>query len=162
MTTSAGEILKSWVTSNAWLKSVLKKTNNARCEVWDLIHNVDTCGQTAISDLDFQSKNKAAAVEYHSHHPAIIRAGLRALPIRYEDYTFVDFGCGKGRVLLLASEFPFRKIIGLEFSPELHGIAENNIRRYRPATQLCGNVQSMNLDFVDFMPPPEPLILFFF
>jgi SAM-dependent methyltransferase len=162
MTTSAGEILKSWVTSNAWLKSVLKKTNNARCEVWDLIHNVDTCGQTAISDLDFQSKNKAAAVEYHSHHPAIIRAGLRALPIRYEDYTFIDFGCGKGRVLLLASEFPFRKIIGLEFAPPFIEIARRNLRTYRSSGQKCSNIEVIAGDATEYELPPERQVLYFY
>ena len=162
MTTSVAGSLKSWVTSNAWLKSVLKKANNARCEAWDLIHNVDTCGQTPISELDFQSKNKAAAVEYHSHHPAIIRAGLSALPIRHEDYTFVDFGCGKGRVLLLASEFPFRKIIGLEFAPQFVEIARRNLQNYRGNRQKCSNIEVIAGDATEYELPPERQVLYFY
>src|ERR1700676_5046614 len=133
---------------------------------FDRTSRVDTDGKfggwTYLSDLKIPSPNWIEASNYLPIEPERFRSVITSLGVKFEDYTFIDFGSGKGRGLLLASEFPFRRIIGLEFSPELHGIAENNIRRYRPATQLCGNVQSMNLDFVDFMPPPEPLILFFF
>lgn len=50
----------------------------------------------------------------------------------YSKFTFIDFGAGMGRVLLMASERPFRKIIGVEFARELITIAENNLRSYSP------------------------------
>jgi SAM-dependent methyltransferase len=87
---------------------------------------------------------------------------LAGLDIAFEDYTFVDFGSGKGRALLLASEFPFKRILGLEFSPELHRTAEENIRRYNSATQKCRDIQSLNVDFADYALPPEASVLFFF
>jgi hypothetical protein len=87
---------------------------------------------------------------------------LEALTVAFKDYTFLDFRSGKGRPLLLASEFPFKQIIGPEFSPQLHQIAENNIRRYRSPSQQCSNIQCLNLDFVDVNLPNEPLVLFFF
>ena len=52
-------------------------------------------------------------------------------------FAFVDMGSGKGRALLVASELPFAKIVGVELSQELHQIAEENVRRYRPESQLC-------------------------
>jgi predicted O-methyltransferase YrrM len=55
-----------------------------------------------------------------------------------EGLTFIDFGSGKGRALWMASEYPFRQLIALEFSPELHRIAEANITRYFSPTQRCG------------------------
>ena len=48
---------------------------------------------------------------------------------RLRDFTFIDLGCGKGRVLLMASDYPFKKIIGVEFMPELHRAAQKNIAR---------------------------------
>jgi hypothetical protein len=87
---------------------------------------------------------------------------LAGLDIAFENYTFVDFRSGKGRALLPASEFPFRRILGLEFSPELHRTAEENIRRYNSATQKCRDIQSLNVDFADFALPPEASVLFFF
>jgi len=106
------ERLRSLVVSNSGLKPLLKAIGNARCQAWDLIHGADTCGDVPLATLDFQSHNKAAGLEYQSHHPKIIRAGLAALEIRPENFTFIDFGCGKGRVLLVASEFRVRTVAG--------------------------------------------------
>ena len=89
------------------LKPAFKAVNNARCRVWDLTHRVDTCGEIPLNSLDFESKSKDPGLEYQSHHPEIIRAGLAALAIPPEEFTFIDFGCGKGRVLLVASELRF-------------------------------------------------------
>ena len=75
---------------------------------------------------------------------------------------FIDFGSGKGRALLLASEFPFKRVVGVEFSPELHATAVDNIRKYRTQRQHCNAVDSVCMDFVDFHLPPEPSVLFFF
>lgn len=63
---------------------------------------------------------------------------------------------------MLASEFPFKEIVGLEFSPELHRTAEENIRRYRSPTQRCKNIRSVIVDFTEFDLPRGPLVLFFF
>ena len=47
-----------------------------------------------------------------------------------EDYTLVDIGCGKGRVLMLASEYAFREIVGVELDPRLAGVARRNLRKW--------------------------------
>src|SRR5271169_1220833 len=103
--TSARENLRSLATSQAWLKPVFKTLGKARCRAWDLVHGVDTCGDIPLLDLKFDSDNKTPGLESQSHPPALIRAALKSLELRHQDYTFVDFGCGKGRVLLVASEF---------------------------------------------------------
>ena len=36
------------------------------------------------------------------------------------DSIFVDFGCGKGRALLIASEYNFKSVRGVEFAHELY------------------------------------------
>ena len=82
----------------------------------------------------------------------------RSFPIH-----FVDYGSGKGRVLLPASEYPYRNVIGVEFSPALHLIAENNIEiRRRRGRIKCRTVQSICMDATEFDLPQEPLVLFFF
>jgi SAM-dependent methyltransferase len=133
---------------------------------YDLAHGVDTEGQfdgwTYLSDLDISSPNWIDGRDYSAIEPDRFASVLNSLEIDFTDYTFIDFGSGKGRALLLASEFPFKKIIGLEFSEELHRVAEENIRRYRSATQRCSNIQPIAIDFTAFVLPPEPLVLFFF
>jgi len=87
---------------------------------------------------------------------------LKALPIDHSKYTFVDFGSGKGRVLLLTSEYAYRQIVGVEFSQGLHRIATNNIATWNNPKQKCFNIKSICVDARDFVLPPDPLVLFFF
>jgi tRNA1(Val) A37 N6-methylase TrmN6 len=55
---------------------------------------------------------------------------LALLPINLDDYTIVDIGSGKGKLLLLASNYPFRRIIGVEYAPLLHEIAKKTSRTF--------------------------------
>jgi hypothetical protein len=133
---------------------------------FDREYGVDTDGKfdgwTYLSDLDIPSSNWIDGNDYAAIEPIRFKRVLAGFDIAFEDYTFVDFGSGKGRALLLASEFPFKRILGLEFSPELHRAAEENILRYSSATQKCRDIQSLNVDFANYALPPEASVLFFF
>jgi len=133
---------------------------------FDCLHGVETDGEfggwTYLSDLDISSPNWIEGNNYAAIEPERFNAVLANLDIPFHEYTFVDFGSGKGRALLLASKFPFRRIIGLEFSLQLHHFAEENVRRYRSTTQKCTDIRCLNIDFIDFDLPREPLVLFFF
>jgi SAM-dependent methyltransferase len=91
-----------------------------------------------------------------------LRDILNTLPLDGNRFTFVDLGCGKGRPLLVASEFPFAKIVGVELSTELHAIAERNLELYRPANQQCRNFDLQRLDAVEYVFPSDPLIVFLY
>ena len=68
------------------------------------------------------------------------------------EYTFVDVGSGKGRAVMLASELPFREVVGVELSADLHEVAKRNLRtwwesgRGRSPTRLVqGDALSLSL-----------------
>jgi SAM-dependent methyltransferase len=67
---------------------------------------------------------------YAGSQPSIIRTALRTLPA-LERFTFVDLGCGKGRPLIVASEFGFRAIVGVELSDSLAAHARRNAAMLR-------------------------------
>jgi len=134
----------------------------ARCRLFDWRHGVHTCGGANLADLVTVGKNTDHGAGYYPSHPKLLFEVLSSLKIDYPAYTFVDIGSGKGRILLVASEFPFREIIGVEFATELHEIACRNIRDYRSKTQKCKNVKSLNLDAVEFEFPLTPLVLYMF
>ncbi len=133
---------------------------------FDSKFGVDTDGEfggwTYLSDLNIPSPNWIEGHNYAAIEPERFFAILGSLEIRFEDFVFVDFGSGKGRALLLASEYPFKKIIGIEFSPQLNGIAKKNIARYASATQKCTAIETVRMDFTQYFLPPDPLVLFFF
>lgn len=91
----------------------------------------------------------------------LLRLAERYAP-KLDQFTFIDLGCGKGRAMLFASEFPFRDIIGIEFSPDLYAIAQQNIRRFRSASQKCIRIETILSDASSYNFPPAPTVLFMF
>jgi hypothetical protein len=99
---------------------------------------------------------------YQPTDPALFREMMASLPIAFDQFTFIDFGSGKGRTLLMASEYPFMRIVGVELIAELHRAAEQNIRQYHSSTQRCAQIESVLADARDFELPEEPLVLYLF
>ena len=99
---------------------------------------------------------------YQPTDPALFREMMANLPIAFDQFTFVDLGSGKGRTLLMASEYPFRRIVGVELIAELHRAAEENIRVYHSATQQCKQIEAVLADAREFELPEEPLVLYLF
>jgi SAM-dependent methyltransferase len=74
------------------------------------------------SDKDALSIGYAAGAA-----PSVIRKSLSLVNIE-GNAEFIDLGCGKGRPLIVAAEFPFRALTGIELSPYLCGIARRNVK----------------------------------
>ncbi|MGB8579262.1 MAG: class I SAM-dependent methyltransferase [Candidatus Sulfotelmatobacter sp.] len=80
----------------------------------------------------------------------------------FREFIFVDLGSGKGRTLLMASDYPFRRIVGVELLPALNDAAQNNICKYQSGSQKCFALESICGDAADFTFPDEPTVLFLF
>jgi SAM-dependent methyltransferase len=94
---------------------------------------------------------------YQPTEPTLFAEMLNALDIDFERFTFVDIGSGKGRTLLMAAEFGFRHVIGVELLPELHDIAVRNIGA---SGKL--QVESLCQDAREYRFPSDPLVLYLF
>jgi SAM-dependent methyltransferase len=99
---------------------------------------------------------------YQPTDPTLFREMMAVLPIDYREFVFVDLGSGKGRTLLMASEYNFRKIIGVELIPELHHAAQANIVAYQHGEPHPVPIDSLCMDARDFLFPEEPLVLYLF
>jgi SAM-dependent methyltransferase len=128
---------------------------------FDAEFGVDTSG--LIYELPSGHQHDAHNNGYFGVAPSVFHAVMDALRERLQldlgRFTFVDAGSGKGRALLLASDYPFRKIIGVELSPELDRIARANIARYT-ARRPHPPVVSILGDAAEFEWPPGPLIVY--
>ena len=82
--------------------------------------------------------------------------------INFNDFTFIDLGSGKGRTLLMASDYPFRRIVGVELLPSLNQIAQQNLAQYRSASQKCFAMESICADATTFTLPEGPLVIYLF
>ncbi len=99
---------------------------------------------------------------YQPTDPALFHEMMASLPIDFSQFTFIDIGSGKGRTLLMASEYPFRKIVGVEILAELDRIAQENILAYKSPAQRCSEIGAICADARDFELPDEPLVLYLF
>jgi hypothetical protein len=79
-----------------------------------------------------------------------------------KNFTFIDLGAGKGRALLMASDYPFARIMGVEFMPDLCRAAQENIARYSSEQRKCERMEMVCLDACDFQFPAEPLVVYQF
>jgi len=129
---------------------------------FDRKHHVETCNIVRLEEYDIEPEKKEGAVRYQPTPVAPLRSILGNLDIDHARFTFVDIGSGKGRVLLLASEFPYKKIIGVEISHRVHRVAERNFATWKNRRQRCRNLQSICTDAGEYRFPEDPLVLFFF
>ncbi len=136
------------------------REDEQRAAAFDHQFGVDTAGFIHPTALSIDSPNQLHAVSYCGSDPKGFRNAIGALAIDYHRFVFIDFGSGKGRAIMLATEFPFKRIVGVEFSEELHRIAQENIRRFRRITSK-GNVKSVCMDAVDYPLPDDCLVCYF-
>ena len=80
----------------------------------------------------------------------------------FRDFIFVDLGSGKGRTLLMASDYPFRRIVGVELLSALNRAAHDNLTKYWSESQKCFAIESICGDATEFAFPVEPMVLFLF
>jgi hypothetical protein len=122
---------------------------------------VPTRGYTALEHLTIDSPNKHFGHDYHPIHRLSFNWAMAQIPDSLGDFTFVDYGAGRGRALLLAAMKPFRKIIGVEFAGELHDDANMNIAQFPRSLMKCRDVNCLLMDAVDF-PIPDSKGIFLF
>ena len=84
------------------------------------------------------------------------------MPADAAGFSFIDIGSGKGRTLMMASEYPFRRILGVELLPELNRVACENLETFKSDHQRCFAVESICADARDFQFPDEPLLVYLF
>lgn len=99
---------------------------------------------------------------YQPIEPALFREIINSLGIDFHEFTFIDIGSGKGRALLLAAEWPFRRVIGIELLPELNAVADENIRKLLREERPCGEVRALCGEATQFVFPTGPLVVFLF
>jgi len=118
---------------------------------WDLEHGVETEGVVHPANLDACTENWVHGVQYQPSAPVEFRRVISSVSLEFERFIFVDVGSGKGRGLVLAAQYPFCKIIGVEFSRGLHAVAQRNVIR----AGLNGRIELVCADILDW---PLPLI----
>ena len=112
-----------------------------------------TADELGITDL---RNHWYVATDYETFHEA-----MQHVDIRPGEDVFADIGAGMGRIVLLAAELPFRRVLGVDFSRKLTDIGRENLRTARPGLK-CQDVELILADATAWPIPHDATVLFFF
>jgi hypothetical protein len=121
-----------------------------------------TMKPVALSGLTIRGPNRAHGHDYRPTPCSLFEWTIAAIDYDLSKLTFVDYGAGKGRVLLLASEHPFAAVGGIEFAEELHDDAVMNIAQFPRSRMKCRNVECVLEDASTLGPPEGESVNYFF
>lgn len=120
-------------------------------------YRVKTLGRVSLEDLGIQA---ADSIWYEPSEWFSVGRAIRSLPVALND-VFIDFGSGKGRVLLIAAQLPFKRMIGVELSSELNDLARQNVARTTLRLR-CGNIELVTADSVNYEVPDDVTVAYFY
>jgi SAM-dependent methyltransferase len=140
---------------------------------FDQIHGVDTSGLVPAKHLVTGHANDEHVTAYYGVAPSILRTLIDRWretipPHPISNYTFIDIGAGKGRGLLVASEYRFRKVAGIELNPSLAAVARQNVAHWigvhdaDSTSAPLAPIEVIEQDALDFDFPSTPTLLFLF
>jgi SAM-dependent methyltransferase len=151
--------MKSMVASFKKRLSILKKDGLANTTkrflssfsdyFFDLKYGIETFSWMELDELEIDGRKKKRANMYQPTCTLPLRRLLRKLNIP-PGKILVDLGCGKGIVLMVASEFGFREIRGIEISPVLCDIALRNCSIYKEKTKTQTDITIVMSDVIDY------------
>jgi predicted RNA methylase len=127
-----------------------------RDSAFDKKLGVDTRGPVGLWHLRVRSNNLQHAIRYEGVNPGVFRRALSEIGESFTGFSFIDLGCGKGRALLLANEFNFSQIIGIEFAAKLAAVARKNCQRAGVSATV------LSQDAAQFSFPPVDSVVYLY
>jgi len=121
-----------------------------RHERFDIKYQLDTQIPVPVADLETAAPGARFANRYQGTPIAVLQRIIRRLKIDRPRFTFIDLGSGKGRVLLIAAQYHFKSVIGVEFSKTLHSVAVSNVQKFVNSGATRTSVTSINCDAGEF------------
>jgi SAM-dependent methyltransferase len=98
---------------------------------------------------------------YMGAQPSIVRRALKQLG-DVCGHTFIDIGCGKGRPMIVATEFPFEAVLGYDLAAPLVAIANRNAKIVARAHPERTPMQAFVADALELRFTQRRLVIFLF
>lgn len=146
--------------------TITKATTLYRFSAWegyrfDSKYHVETSLPAYLSDLSTSSDDEIG-VNYVASSPLVVRAAIDQVPLPPKELVFIDIGCGKGRVALIAAERGFKHTVGVEIADELFKSALKNVKNYKKATGRNYSIDIIKCDATKYSFPNGNCVLYYF
>ena len=129
---------------------------------FDRLFHLETTKWVPAGALDVPNDVLPQVKRYEPTPVSLLRSMLRSLPIEHSHFAFIDIGAGKGRALVVAGEFHFQRLVGIEISQHLSEIGKRNLAAFQtyrredlPVEWVTGNAR-------DYVFPPCPLVVYLY
>jgi len=134
---------------------------------FDLQHGTDTGALIPGDDLATGHAHDRHITAYHGTAPSLFKKLMDRWRDEYalhsvESTAFLDIGAGKGRAMLLATEYPFRRIVGVELHPALAAAAYENIDHWEQRYPASPRLALVEDDVMRLRIPAGPCVFFLF
>jgi hypothetical protein len=142
------------------VESIPHGVHKERDRLFDKEFGVETDETVEVSEFDIADNR--LTTPYVATYVGTILALEPLFPKDLENYIFIDVGAGKGRVVLLVSRFPFKRVIGVEFVPKLFTILQRNIEKLSGHSKRCGALEIVQADVTQYELPIENTVFFLY
>jgi hypothetical protein len=133
-----------------------------RAGAFDRRWGTETSRLANLSSLSVDPARARHGVRYQPSTGDGLAHAVQALALQPEEFAFVDYGSGKGRVCMVAAQAGFRSVIGVEFSPELCAVARSNVARFVEAGGASHAPEIVLGDAGAYEPPAGPLLAYLY
>ena len=154
-------VILDTIQERGFLRTCQMMTAFIRDLVFDFRYKTDTFSWVDLNDLTIESGNIERGTDYVPTKAAPFRRLMHSLDIP-SDSVFVDFGSGKGKLLLLATKHEFSRIVGVEFSRDLCDISQNNVLRLKNVLSGVERIEIFNVDAAEYSFRDDENVLYFF
>jgi SAM-dependent methyltransferase len=124
---------------------------------WDTKYGIETGAGVTLDTLTISHDSRRYGERYQASEPRVLLDSVEFIGLTPRDYNFIDLGCGKGRMPIVAAELGFRSCVGVEFADELAAAATRNA-----AASGFNNVRIVHGDAGNYAFRDEPFVLYMF
>lgn len=128
---------------------------------FDRRYRIKTSGFIRLQNTSFEPTRLRDATQYGPVNGWALRRLLLDLNLP-RHLRFVDFGCGLGRACILAAEYGFERVTGVELAPELCVGARENVTQCRPPAGKLSPITILQMDVLDYCEGTEDDVVFMF
>ena len=129
---------------------------------FDNKYGISTRGTYEIEDIETVNGNAKNGNACESAGISLTTRMLKKIPEVMEYQTFIDYGCGMGRAMILAALHGYKKIIGIEYSKKNYNKCVQNINSFKEKNKNRATFEVCNMDALDFEIPTDACVFFFF
>lgn len=131
-------------------------------EAFDRRWGTDTGGTMNLSALNVARDRALLGCGYQASNGVALSEAMKVAAVDPARFTFIDYGSGKGRVVMIAAAAGFARAIGVEFAPELHEVALANADRFAAVGGAARRCEMVLGDAGAYEPPAGPIFAYIY